>query len=83
MLATSKTALFSSHNHLLITSADDPTLQLSPECQQRVIIKVEGHQHRWLAGGFFAQCNFFVVTCQKAKYSTSETICPSGDLLVK
>ena len=31
MLATSKNVLFPGYNHLLTTSADDPTLWLSPE----------------------------------------------------
>ena len=33
MLSTSKNVLFSGHNHLLTTGADDPTLWLLPECQ--------------------------------------------------
>ena len=45
MLSTSKNALFPGHNHLLITSADDLTQGAW------AIIKVLGHQHRWLAGG--------------------------------
>ena len=40
MLDTSKNVLFAGHNHLL------PTLSGT-----RVIIKVKGHQYRWLAGG--------------------------------
>ena len=50
-LSTSKDVLFPGHNHLLTTSADDPALSLSPE-RQRVIIKVKGHQHQWLVGGY-------------------------------
>ena len=47
MLATSKNILFPGHNHLLTTSTDDQTLFI----YARVIIKVKGHQYRWLAGG--------------------------------
>ena len=39
--------LFPGHNHLLTTSVDDPSL-----AGARVIIKVLGYQHRWLAGGY-------------------------------
>ena len=46
MLATSKNVLCPGHNHLLTTSTDDLSL-----AGARVIIKVKGHQHRWLAGG--------------------------------
>ena len=35
MLATSKNVLFPGHNHLLTTSADEPTLWLSLECQRK------------------------------------------------
>ena len=45
MLATFKNVLFPGHSHLLTTSANDPSLQLSE-------IKVSGRQHRWLAGGY-------------------------------
>ena len=45
MLSTSKNVLFPGHNHLLTTSADDPALL-------RVITKVKGLQHPWLAGGY-------------------------------
>ena len=49
MLATSKNVLFPGHNQLLTTGADDPSL-----AGARAIIKVSGHQHRWLAvaGGY-------------------------------
>ena len=47
MLSTSKNVLFAVYNHLLTVSIDDP----SPAGTQ-VIIKVQGHQHRWLAGGY-------------------------------
>ena len=49
MLATSKNVLFPDHNHLLITSAGDPSL----------IIKMSGHQHRWLAGGYDLEVGHF------------------------
>ena len=42
MLATSKNVLFPSHNHLLTTGTDDPSLTWT-------IIKVTGHQYWWLA----------------------------------
>ena len=35
MLATSKNVLFPGLNQLLTTGGDDPTIRLSPECQQR------------------------------------------------
>ena len=47
MLATSKNVLFPGHNHLLATGTDDPSL-----AGALVIIKVSGHQYRWLAGGY-------------------------------
>ena len=47
MLATSKNVLFQGRNHLLTTDTDDPSL-----AGARVIIKVSGHQYRWLAGGY-------------------------------
>ena len=47
MIATYKNVLFTDHNHLLTTGADDLTLSLSPERQP-----VKGHQHQWLAGGY-------------------------------
>ena len=56
MLATSKNVIFLGHNHLLATSADNPTLQLSPEHQQA---KVMGHQHRSLAGGYNLEIGHF------------------------
>ena len=39
MLSTSKNVFFPGRNHLLAAGA-------------RVIIKVKGHQHWWLAGGY-------------------------------
>ena len=47
MLTTSKNVLFPGQNHLLTTNTDDPSLAGTQE-----IIKVSGHQHRWLAGGY-------------------------------
>ena len=52
MLATSKTVLFSGPNHLLTTGADYPSLYL-------LIIKVKGHQHQWLAGGYDLEIDIF------------------------
>ena len=51
MLATSKNVLFPGHNHLLTTSTDDPSLIIAL-ASNRVIIKVLGNQHQWLAGGY-------------------------------
>ena len=53
MLSSSKNVLFPGHNYLLATGADDPTLYLIvAQVPVRVIIKVKGHQHQWLAGGY-------------------------------
>ena len=46
-LATSKNVLYPGQNHLLTTGTDDPSL-----AGTQVIIKVSGHQHQWLAGGY-------------------------------
>ena len=46
MLATSENVLFPGQDHLLTTGTDDPSL-----AGARAIIKVSGHQYRWLAGG--------------------------------
>ena len=54
MLSTSKTVLFPGHNHLLTTDIDDPSLAGS-----RVIIKVYGHQYRWLAGWYDLEIGHF------------------------
>ena len=54
MLATSKNVLFPGHNHLLTTGADDPSL-----VGTRAIIKVKGHQYRWLAGGYDLEMGHF------------------------
>ena len=56
MLSTSKYVLFSGHNYLLTTGADDPTLWLSPEHQRKW---VKGHQYRWLAGGYVLEIEQF------------------------
>ena len=53
MLATSKNVPFPSDNHLQTTGADDPSLTGS-----QVIIKVLGHQHWWLAGGYDLEMTF-------------------------
>ena len=47
ILSTSTNVLYSRHNHLLTTGADNPLL-----AGAQAIIKVSGHQHRWLAGGY-------------------------------
>ena len=47
MLATSKNVLFPGHNHLLTTGTDEPLL-----AGARAIMKVSGHQHWMLAGGY-------------------------------
>ena len=54
MLATSKNVLFPSHNHLLTTGTDDPTLWLLPERQRMKI-----HQYQWFAGGYDLEIGHF------------------------
>ena len=54
MLATSKNVLFPGHKHLLTTGADVPSL-----AGTRVIIKVSGHQHQRLAGGYDLEIGHF------------------------
>ena len=54
MHATSKNVLFSGHNHLFATGTDDPSL-----VGIQVIIKVSGHQYRWLAGGYDLEIGHF------------------------
>ena len=54
MLSTSKNVLFLEHNHLLTTGTDDPSLTGA-----RAIIKVSGHQHQWLAGGYDLEIGYF------------------------
>ena len=47
MLVNSKSQfLFPGHNYLLTTDTEDPSL-----AGARAIIKVKGHQYRWLPGG--------------------------------
>ena len=53
MLATSKNVLFPGHNHLLTIGTDYPTLGA------RAIIKVKGHHHWWLAGGYDLEIDHF------------------------
>ena len=48
MLSTPKNVLFPGHNHLLTTGAG-----------AWAIIKVKGHQHRWLAGGYDLEMGHF------------------------
>ena len=52
MLATSKNVLFPGHNHLLTTGTNDLTVT-------RVIIKMLGDQHQWLAGGYDLEIGHF------------------------
>ena len=47
MLATSKNVLFQGHNHLLTTGTDD-----SSPAGAQAIIKMLGHYHQSLAGGY-------------------------------
>ena len=55
MLATSKKVLFPGPNHLLTTGTDDPSLL----AWAQAIIKVSGHQHQWLAGGYDLEIGLF------------------------
>ena len=52
MLSTSKNVLFPDHNHLLTTSADDPTLY-HPK------LKVLGHRQWLLTGGYDLEIGHF------------------------
>ena len=54
MLATSENVIFPGHNHLLTTGTDDLSL-----AGARGIIKVLGHQYRWLAGGYDLEIGHF------------------------
>ena len=54
MQATSKNALFPSHNHLVTTGTDDPSL-----AGAQAIIKMSGHQYQWLAGGYDQEIEHF------------------------
>ena len=56
-LSTSKNVLFPGHSQVLATGADDPSLIITL-AGVRVIIKVSGHQHRWLAGGYDLEGHF-------------------------
>ena len=47
MLATFNDVIFPAHNHLLTTGTGDTSL-----AGALAIIKVLGHQYRWLAGGY-------------------------------
>ena len=47
-LATPKNVLLPGHNHLLTTGSG-----------AQMIIKVSGHQHRWLAGGYDLEIGHF------------------------
>ena len=59
MLATSKNILFPGHNHLLTIGADDPDSVIVARVLVRVIIKVKGHHHRWLVGGYDLEIGHF------------------------
>ena len=50
MLTSSKNVLFPCHNYLLTTGVDDSTSWRL--IGTWAIIKVLGHQYRWLAGGY-------------------------------
>ena len=54
MLATSKNVLFPSHNHLLTTGTDDPSL-----AGIQAIVRVAGHQYWWSAGGYDMELGHF------------------------
>ena len=58
MLATSKNVLFPGHNLLLTTGADDQTLIITLTGAW-AIIKLSGHQHQWLAGGYDLKIGHF------------------------
>ena len=59
MLATSKNVLFSDHNHLLTTGADDPFNLIITLARTQAIIKVSGIQHQWLAGDYDLEIGYF------------------------
>ena len=59
MLVTSKNVLFPGHNHLLTNDADGPHTLMIARATVRVITKVSGHQHRWLAGGYDLEIGHF------------------------
>ena len=59
ILATHKNVLFPGHNHLITTGTDDQTLAIITLTGTWAIIKVPGHQHRWLAGGYELEMGHF------------------------
>ena len=60
ILSTSTQVLFAGHNHLLTTSVGDlsDTLIIT-RASARVIMKVKGHWHWWLTGGYLVNTCFF------------------------
>ena len=54
MIATCKNVPFPGHDHLLTTGTDDPSF-----AGARAIIKVSGHQYRWLAGAYDLEIGHF------------------------
>ena len=54
MLATLENILFPGQNHWLTTDTDDPSL-----AGARVIIKLSGHQYRWLVGRYDLEKDIF------------------------
>ena len=59
MLSTCKIGLFPGHNHLVTTGADDLRLLIITIVCAWAIIKVSGHQLRWLAGGYDLEIGHF------------------------
>ena len=55
MLAISKNVLFPGHNH----RCRCPATLISTQAPARVIIKVNCHQHWWLAGGYDLEIGHF------------------------
>ena len=55
MLSTSNNVLFPGHNYLLTTGADDPFTLIITFAGIWAIIKVKGHLHRWLVGGYYLE----------------------------
>ena len=54
ILSISKDVLFPGPNHLLTPGAVDPSL-----ADAQAIIKILGHQHQWLAGGYDLEIRHF------------------------
>ena len=52
MPSTSKNVLFPGHDHLVTTL-------IIARALARVMIKVKGHQHPWLAGGYDLEIGHF------------------------